>query len=191
MLIVVRHGQTAANVDGLLLGRADPPLTELGRRQAEALARALPAPVRVVSSPLERARATAAAFGCPVEVDDRWVELDYGELDGVHPRTVAGDVWDRWRSDCDYVPAGGESLTQLGLRVRTACAELAEEASAGDVVVVTHVSPIKAAIAWALGTGDDIAWRLYVYDASVHRIATGPPGPRLVGFNEVHPPAPA
>lgn len=191
MLIVVRHGQTAANAGGLLLGRADPPLTDLGRRQARALAAALPEAARVVSSPLERARATAAAFGRPVEVDDRWVELDYGEYDGLAPGAVAREVWDRWRSDCDFVPPGGESLTQLGARVRAACGDLAEEAATADVVVVTHVSPIKAAIAWALGTGDEIAWRLYVYDASVHRIRTGPPGPWLVGFNEVHPPAPA
>ena len=189
MLILVRHGQTAPNAEGLLLGRADPPLTDLGRRQAEALARALGSPDRVVSSPLQRARATAAAFGLPVEVDERWIELDYGDLDGTAPSDVGGEVWDRWRTDPHFVPAGGESLAALGDRVRRACKDLADEASTADVVVVTHVSPIKAAVAWALGTGDEVAWRLYVYDASVCRILTGPPGPRLVAFNEVHPPA--
>ncbi len=42
VLLVVRHGETEPNVSGLFLGRADPPLTELGRRQARALAAALP-----------------------------------------------------------------------------------------------------------------------------------------------------
>ncbi len=189
MLILVRHGQTAANAEGRLLGRADPPLTDLGRRQAEALAAALRSPARVISSPLERARATAAGFGLPVEVDERWIELDYGALDGVAWGDVAPAVWDRWRADCRFVPEGGESLVALGLRVRSACEELAGEASVADVVVVTHVSPIKAAVAWALGTGDEVAWRLYVHDASVCRILTSPPGPRLVAFNEAHPPA--
>ena len=63
MLYVVRHGETAANVDGLLLGRADPPLTDRGRSQARALAAAIPTPQRVVTSPLRRAVETAAAFG--------------------------------------------------------------------------------------------------------------------------------
>lgn len=71
MLILVRHGQTAANAAGMLLGRADPPLTELGRRQAVALAAALPSPTRLIASPPARARETAAAFGRTVEVDER------------------------------------------------------------------------------------------------------------------------
>lgn len=188
MLILARHGQTSANAEGLLCGRADVPLTDLGVRQAKALAAGVGPPARVISSPLRRARDTAAAFGRPVEIDERWIELDYGALDLLAYGAVAPDVWDRWRGDCDYVPEGGESLTTLGRRVRAACDDLAASAATDDVVVVTHVSPIKAAIAWAIGTGDDIAWRLYVRDASVHRILTGPPGPRLVAFNELHPP---
>ena len=59
MLIVARHGQTAANAAGLLLGRADVELDDTGRRQAAALAEAVgPADV-VVSSPLRRAVQTA------------------------------------------------------------------------------------------------------------------------------------
>ncbi|MGH9247559.1 MAG: histidine phosphatase family protein [Acidimicrobiales bacterium] len=188
MLIVVRHGQTAANASGLLLGRADVPLTEHGRRQAAALAAALPRPARLVSSPLGRARATAAAFGCPVEVDERWIELDYGTLDEQPVSSVDEDVWRRWRADGDYVPAGGEALSALGARVRQACDDLADEATRSHVVVVTHVSPIKAAVAWALGVDDAVAWRLHVADASVARIAVGPHGPALHSFNERFPP---
>ena len=54
VLVFVRHGQTEANARGLLLGRADPPLSELGRRQAAALAARVPATARVVASPLTR-----------------------------------------------------------------------------------------------------------------------------------------
>ena len=189
MLIVVRHGQTAANADGLILGRADPPLTDLGRRQAEAMARALPTPARVVSSPLRRAQQTAAAFGVEVETDERWVELDYGDLDGVPAAQVAEDLWARWRADITFVPAGGESLADLGRRVRAGCEDLAPVAADGDVVVVTHVSPIKAAVAWALGVGDDVAWRLFVEDAAVCRMVIRPHGPVLAAFNQLHPPA--
>jgi broad specificity phosphatase PhoE len=184
VLVLVRHGQTDANARGLLLGRADPPLSDLGRRQAEALASRIPADARVVSSPLLRTRETAAAFGRPVDVDDRWIELDYGDYDGRPVADVPADVWRDWRADPHFVPAGGESLVMLGNRVRAACEELLEEARDRDVVVVSHVSPIKAAIGWALGTGDEVGWRMFVRVASIARVAIGPWGPSLHSFNE-------
>ena len=191
MLILVRHGETQANARRLLLGRADPPLTARGRRQAAALAAALPAPYRVVSSPLQRARDTAATFGCDVVVDERWVEMDYGQLEGAEAASVGEDVWRRWRTDPDYVPAGGEPLAAVGQRVRAACHELADEAADRDVVVVSHVSPIKAAVAWALGVDDVVAWRMWLDDAAVCRIRTDGPAPMVVAFNEVLAPVPA
>lgn len=184
MLIVVRHGRTEANASGLLLGqRLDPPLDELGRRQADALAAALPSGTRVISSPLQRTRETAAAFGRPVEVDERWIELDYGELDGTPLRDVPAEVWAAWQADPGLSPGGGESLLALGERVRAACADLVHEAAHADVVVVTHVSPVKAALAWALGVGDEVSWRAFVAHASITRIATTGPRPSLHAFN--------
>ena len=183
MLIVVRHGRTEANASGLLLGqRLDPALDDLGRRQAEALATAVPEG-RVISSPLRRTRETAEAFGRPVEIDERWVELDYGDLDGTPLRDVPADVWSRWRDDPGWAPAGGESLIELGARVRGACAAIAAEAAERDVIVVTHVSPVKAALAWALGVGDEISFRAFVAPASITLIATGGARPSLHGFN--------
>ena len=187
MLYIVRHGETAPNAAGLLLGRSDPQLTERGRSQAAGLAATLPTPDRVVSSPLRRAQETAAAFRRVVEVDDRWIELDYGTLDGTDPASVPTEVWARWRDNPDYAPGGGEALSALGVRVRAACEELtaAADLRAGrTVVVVTHVNPIKAAIAWALGVEDRVAWRLWVEDASVTRIGIDPHGPVLRAFNE-------
>jgi broad specificity phosphatase PhoE len=185
VLVLVRHGQTAANASGLLQGRVDLPLSALGQRQAEALASLVPAGARVVSSPLRRARETAAAFGHDVEVDDRWIELDYGELDGRPITEVPPEVWTAWRADPHFAPPGGESLVTLGARVRTACEELLDEAREHDVVVVSHVSPVKAAIAWTLGVGDEVGWRMFVRVASVTRVMVGPAGPTLHSFNEV------
>jgi broad specificity phosphatase PhoE len=184
VLVLVRHGQTEANARGLLLGRADPPLSELGRRQAAALAAHVPADARVVASPLVRTRETADAFGRPVDVDERWIELDYGTIDGTPVADVPADVWRAWRADPHFVPAGGESMAALGIRVRAACEELIDEARDRDVVVVSHVSPIKAAVGWALGTGDDVTWHLFVRVASIARVAIGPWGPSLHSFNE-------
>ena len=184
MLILVRHGQTDANAARLLLGRLDPELNEVGRAQAATLAAALPRPDRVITSPLLRARQTADAFGVGTEVDDRWIELDYGELDGRPVAALDDEAWRRWRSDVEFAPPGGESLASLGRRVRAACDELAPAASADDIVVVSHVSPIKAAVAWALDVGDEISWRMFVAEAGVVRIGIGPAGPSLRSLNE-------
>lgn len=185
VLILVRHGQTQANASGLLLGRADPPLTAVGRQQAQALAGVLPRPARVVSSPLRRATETAREFGLDVEVDERWIEMDYGALDGEPATAVPVDVYERWHADPHFVPAGGEPLAAVGRRVRAACDELVDEARAGDVVVVSHVSPIKAAVAWALGVEDIVGWRMWLDDAAVCRIRIDDDSPRLTAFNDV------
>ena len=158
------------------------------------MARALGPVSRVVTSPLGRARDTAAAFGpdVVVEVDERWIEVDYGEFDGTPLGAVPAEVWRHWRADPAYRPPGGESLAEVGARVRAACDELFARDGAGaraeeDVVVVSHVSPIKAAVAWALGVGDEVAWRLYLAPGSITRIAWGNDAPVLQRYNEVLP----
>ena len=186
MLVVVRHGRTAHNASGLLLGRIDPPLDEVGREQAAALAASVGPVDRVISSPLLRTQETAAAFGCAVELDERWIELDYGEYDGAPLSSVPPEVWAEWRSDVDFTPPGGESLRQLGHRVRAALDDLAADGAAGErtTVIVTHVSPVKAAVTWTLGVGDGTSWRMWVAPASITRIATTTGGGVLHSFNE-------
>lgn len=186
-LYVCRHGRTEANASGLLLGRADPELDEIGRAQAAAMAEALPTPALVVSSPLARCRQTAAAFGAEtgVDIDERLVELDYGEYDLVPLRDIPAEVWQRWRADPWFRPPGGEALAELAERVGAALDDLQGRAEGDDVVVVTHVSPIKAALAWALGATIDVSWRSHVAQAAVMTIGITPNGPSLRSFNDV------
>jgi broad specificity phosphatase PhoE len=207
MLILARHGRTEANARGVLLGRADPGLDDEGARQAACLGTGLAGldVVRVVSSPLGRCRASAgviaealrsgggsaggsaggAAVKVDVEVDERWIELDYGVLDGLPLADVPAESWARWRDDVSWAPDGGESLATLGERVRAACNDLVADAADADVVVVSHVSPIKAAVAWALGVGDEVAWRMWVAPASITRIGVAAGRPSLRSFNEL------
>jgi probable phosphoglycerate mutase len=184
-LLIVRHGRTAANAARRLIGRMDLPLDPLGEAQAVALAAAAGPVDRVIASPLQRTRQTAAAFGRSVEVDERWIELDYGEYDGLPLGEVPADEWARWRADPSYAPPGGESLVVVRDRVAGALEELRAGGADETVVVVTHVSPIKAAVTWALGTGDEVVWRLFVSPASITRIVIDERGPILEGFNDV------
>jgi len=193
VLVLVRHGESEANVARLLLGRTDSPLSEHGARQAAAAAGVLAPVGRVISSPLERARRTAAAIGAPaaIEIDERWVEVDYGEYEGQPLDAVPAEVWRRWRSDRHFRPPGGETLAELATRVHAACDELFREpgrgarADDGDVVVVSHVSPIKAAVAWALRSDEPLDWRLHLSTGSLTRIGWGTDGPVLHAFNVV------
>jgi broad specificity phosphatase PhoE len=189
MLIVVRHGRTTANAEGRLQGRLDLGLDETGVEQARAVAAWIGRVDRVVTSPLARARETAEAFGVDVEVDERWIELDYGELDGKLMEEISPAVWDRLRTDPDWTPEGGESLTALHGRVVAACEELAAMAATADVVVVTHVSPIKSVLSWTLGGAPGVPLRTRVTQPSVTRVGFGPAGPVLHGFN-LAPPVP-
>lgn len=120
----------------------------------------------------------------PYEVDDRWVELDFGSLDGLPVAEVGNDVWSQWRSDAQYRPGGGESMAAMYDRVIPAAEELLADAADNLVVVTTHVSPIKAAITWALGVDVTVGWRCHLDQASVCRILAGPIGPVLLSFNE-------
>lgn len=190
MLILVRHGRTAANKAGQLQGRLDQDLDEVGQQQAIAVAAMVQAagPIdAVISSPLKRAQQTAAAFGLPVETDERFIELSYGEYEGVKHADVPSEVWNNWRKDFAYVPQGGESLATLDKRVRDACGDLIERASTSNVVVVSHVSPMKSAVAWALGVDIGISWTCHLDHASVCRINFRSGIPILYTFNETAP----
>ncbi len=185
MLHVLRHGRTEANKSGLLLGRADPDLDDTGRQQAAAAAAALPVGTRVISSPLARTRQTASFLDPDHEVDDRLLELDYGEFDLQPLSDIPAATWADWRADPTFAPPGGESLAELYERVAELLDEIAPMAEDRDVVLVSHVSPIKAAMAWALGVGIDISWRSHVAQASMVRIAVSSRGPSLHAFNDV------
>jgi len=194
MLILVRHGESTGNAHGLLLGRSDAELTEAGRDQAAAVGGLLRSPVVALrTSPLRRARDTATLLDlAPApEEDARWVEVDYGEYDCQPLRDIPAPVWQEWRHNPDFRPPGGETLAEVDVRVTAACEELFAQNGAGgrdpagDVVVVSHVTPIKAAVVWALGADIGLLWRLHLNTASVTRIGWNNGGPILHAFNQM------
>ncbi len=185
MLYVVRHGRTEINAAGKLLGRSNPELDQTGRKQAEELANRLGEVDLVISSPLKRTMETASYISNTVKTDPRWLELDYGELEGKSIEDIDAKVWKRWRSDVDWAPDGGESLAALSVRVSEACEDIAEISKERAVVVVTHVSPIKAALAWVLGLDAGVSWKCHVSPGSSMMIKMGEYGPVLQNFNLV------
>ena len=144
------------NAQGLWQGQADPPLSELGEAQAEALATSLAAEgtrfAALVCSDLERARHTAAALGRAIglepEAHTGLREMDVGEWSGrTHDdiRANWGDVYDAIvAGDVDARPPGGESRRELRARLVATLEPIAARHPAGDIAVVTHGGVVKA-----------------------------------------------
>ena len=184
-IYVCRHGRTDANASGLLLGRADPELDETGRRQAAEIATALPADALVYSSPLRRCVQTAEAYSGAITTDPALLELDYGDFDLTSMGDIPADTMREWRRNPDFAPPNGESLQQLADRVSRFLDELVPAAIERDLVLFSHVSPIKAAVAWALDVGIGMSWRSHVAQASITTIEVTGRGPSLHGFNRI------
>jgi len=193
VIILIRHGQTTTNARNLLVGRSDPELTELGEHQSKALRVLLEGAVEVWTSPLRRARATAALALPHLEatVKDSFIEVDYGDLEGQPLGVVTYEQWRAFETDHATQLGGGESLASVDERVH---GEL--DALMGDpqsllhehhrhLVIVTHLSPIKSAMAWALGAPGSVAWRSRLDNGSMTTLATRRATPSLVHFNVV------
>ena len=159
MIYLVRHGESAWNIAQRTQGQTPHPrLTEHGRAQAQAAARALLADIRntpvscVMSSDLVRAVQTAeiiaAVLGARMCVDARLREQSLGSFEGLSyaESFAAGSALD-W-SDPDLRVGGGESLREMATRMTTALSDFADELiSMGAVVVVSHADAIRALLA--------------------------------------------
>jgi broad specificity phosphatase PhoE len=161
-LYLVRHGETESNRLGLALGRDDVPLNERGRWQAERLGRALASEplAAVYASPLVRAlntaRAVAEPHGLTVEIDERLVEMEIGEVDGLsfdEVRKRYPDLLAAWAGEQGPTRAmpGGERLLDVQERAWQAVSELAARNADESIAVVTHNFVILSVLARALG----------------------------------------
>lgn len=150
-ILLVRHAESTWNAEGRWQGWGDPPLSDRGRAQAEALARRLEgtAPEAIVSSDLARAAETARALGAVLGValrfDPRLRERDLGRWSGLTEDEIVaryGDELARFRTrDPELRPGGGESRIAFAARVAPALGELGRAGS--RLIVVTHLGVVR------------------------------------------------
>jgi broad specificity phosphatase PhoE len=189
-LLLARHGQSVSNAVRRFQGVQDVPLSELGRRQAEALAGALRGRriAAVYSSPLLRARHTAelaaAAVQAPLEYVDDLRELSLGEWEGCTVEEVQarpGNPYACWvRDPVGSLPPGSEPLAAVQERVVRALADIERSHPNGDdVLVVCHGGVISAYLAHCLGLPLSSIWRLTLSNCSITELAP----PRLLSMN--------
>lgn len=194
-LLLIRHGQIRANVEGRWHGATDSPLTATGRRQANALARHLATRFTgieaVYSSPMQRCRHTAnalaAALARPVVTDDDLREYAIGELEDTPYRTLAEehDFFRLIGDDPDYAPPGGDSLRGVERRIVPALERIhAEHAGARHVVIVSHGAALAIALA-ALLDRDPARWNQYpIANCSITELLLEPE-PLLGAINRI------
>jgi broad specificity phosphatase PhoE len=193
VIILIRHGQSTANADRLYVGRRDVALTDQGRAQALALRPTLSDVAEVWSSPLQRARETARLALPDFEpiIREEFIELDHGTFDGVSLEEFPQAEWREFESNYHHRLGGGESLAEVDARVWGALdIELDNPESLlhdpdRHLAIVAHVSPIKSALAWALGVEGMVTWRTYLDNCSQTIIHTRRGRPRLIRFNQI------
>ena len=193
-LIVVRHGETAWNVDTRIQGQLDIGLNATGVRQAQQLCQALAdeTVAAVYASDLSRAwdtaRAVAGPLGIEVVAEPRLRERAFGQFEG---RTFADieanspDEARRWRTrDPEFEPEGGESLIVFRQRVTAVAAELAARHPGALVVLVAHGGVMD--VLYRAATGQELqaprTWHLG--NAAINRLLWTPQGFSLVGWGD-------
>lgn len=203
-VLLVRHGRTAANAGGVLVGRTPGVgLDETGVAQAAALAARMQAlPLRaLVTSPLQRCRETADALAAAggtrsaprpaVEADERLSECDYGAWTGRPLAELAREPL--WKVVQAHPAAaafpGGESLRDVQARavdaVRAHDARVADEHGDDAVwVAVAHGDVLKAVLADALGAHLDQFQRIVVDPCSVSVVRYTPLRPFVLRVND-------
>lgn len=173
-VFLVRHGRTQLNASGVLRGRLDPPLDEVGHVEAYELAVALAyaRPTRIVSSPLRRAVQTAEPLAqrahVDIAVDDRLADRDYGSM--------AGQAISDARMIDEAVDV--EPVSAVYERARKVLDEQTGHVTSGPVVLVAHEAVnrlLLARIAPELGPANGIpqhtgCWNVLVLDGGVWRV---------------------
>lgn len=153
--IIVRHGQSEANLKEIYAGRFDVPLTATGKKQAELVTEYVLKTYRVdavYSSPLLRARETvkeiAIKAGVPLLLCDGIAEIFGGEWEGkTLPEIAKNYAKDAllWKDDIGNArPTGGESFAEVQLRADKALREIAKTHDGKNVVIGTHGGVIRS-----------------------------------------------
>lgn len=178
-IIFLRHGQAKNNIERILTGRTPGiPLTEEGINQAEKAAKFLEHMniSAIYSSPIERARHTAEIVGkhnsLDVTIDDRLIELDMGKFTGVpydEIFTNHGNVFMKfYNGELEIAHNGVETFSEVKKRVLGIVDHVIENHPDENVVLVTHMDPIKAMLSTVVDLTPTNLFELIIANASLN-----------------------
>ena len=161
-LLIIRHGQSQANLDGIFVGHVNSPLSDLGMQQAELTANYVVSNYHVdavYASDLDRAFYTgkriADLLGLPITADPQLREIYAGDWERVKFDDLAahyGEPYQLWLRDIGRAQCqNGESTAQLQKRFVSAVRHIAQENDGKTVVIGTHATPIRTFMTYCAG----------------------------------------
>ena len=194
MIVLIRHGQTTTERRSDSSSVAAIPRSPNSVNARRSRLRPFLGRVRRGVDLAAAACAATAALAIPdVEavVKESFIEVDYGSMDGQSLSLVSEEQWRAFEHDHDTAFGDGESLASVDQRVHAELRRLLTDPSSllhsatADLAIVTHMSPIKSAVTWALGVPGSAAWRMNLRNASITTIATRRSTPALFNYNVV------
>lgn len=194
-VVLVRHGETEHNRRSLALGRADAPLNETGRRQAERLREALAnvSLTAIYASPLARAVDTATSIAAAHEkevlIENGLIEMDIGEVEGLtlsELRKQFPALAQNWggADGPTFRMPGGERLVDVQRRAVDAIEALAARHQGEIFCAVTHNFVILSFLAFVLGIELAQFRRLRHAVAAIAEVDVRPGRSRVVRLND-------
>jgi broad specificity phosphatase PhoE len=196
-LILVRHGQTAYNAEVRFMGQLDIPLDEIGRAQAQAVARRLSSerPAAIYCSGLSRAFDTASAIQAAIpaqpelRIDGRLTEGAFGEWQGKtydSLRAHDSERLARWEADrLNVPPPEGESLGEIADRVQATFNDILVENQGKTAIVVAHGGSLQVLVTLALGVPLENYWKFGISNTSVSELRVDEWGAVLHLLNDI------
>lgn len=175
----MRHGQAENNVNKILVGRhIESHLTACGRQQVEDTAKYLQnIPIeKVYVSPVTRtvetAKIVSKILGIRYEIDERLYEIDLGKLVGMNYEDIIhkyGNLFLKFYAESDNVLShyGVESFTAVKRRIKDLMDEITEKEHDKNVLMITHLDPIKAAISSLLDLKPQALFHWHIRNASL------------------------
>ena len=196
-IIFLRHGQAKNNTDRVLAGRTEGiPLTEVGIKQAEHTAELLEHMniSAIYSSPIQRAKHTAEIVGehnsIDVIIDDRLIELDMGKFTGMPYDEIInshGNVFMKfYNGELEIAHNGVETFFDVKKRVLGIVNHVLESHPDENVVLVTHMDPIKAMLSTIVDLSATNLFELIIANASLNIFREKDQKFSLSGLNVMH-----
>ena len=186
-LLIVRHPETEANVNGRFVGQGESPYTAEGRKQARRLPHKIAQfrPQLVWTSPLQRAlvvaRRAAILAGVELRVDDRLMELDFGQAHALTWEEIAeAGIPFNYRAADQPVAPGGESRNQLEARVGLVVDDAV--AIGGRHALVCHAGVMRAVLAHTLHLTGEQLWMFTIHNAQLTQVRVIDGHAQLVEF---------
>jgi len=178
-IIFLRHGQAKNNTERILAGRTEGvPLTDAGIKQSEYAAELLEHMniSAIYSSPIERAKHTAEIVGkhnsLDVIIDDRLNELDMGKFTGMPYDKIFnshGNVFMKfYNGELEIAHNGVETFTQVKKRILGIVDHVIEKHPDENVLLVTHMDPIKAMLSTIVDLSPINLFELIIANASLN-----------------------